>query len=151
MDDSFERDKQQRMDRFRERFWEDNPYALSLLKGHLLVEEVLEEIIVSACKNPSAAYDARMSFYSKTKLAEAISGDDSAAWRCVERLNSARNELAHGRDDASLEEKIDALIRTTRTSYPQATWYEERVANLELAVIVVHAALSRVAMDRLRS
>jgi hypothetical protein len=50
MEDQFERDRQERKDRFLERFWEDNPYALSLLKGHLLVEEVLEEIIVSAVK-----------------------------------------------------------------------------------------------------
>ncbi len=98
--DDLERDE--RRNRFIDRFGEDNPYALSLLKGHLLIEEVLEEIIVSACRDSQPMYEARMSFFTKIKLAQAIDGQQSPVWNCMEKLNGARNELAHGRDEAVL-------------------------------------------------
>lgn len=151
MEDQFERDRQERRGRFRERFWENNPYALSLLKGHLLVEEVLEEIIVSGCNDPSAVYEARLNFYSKTKIAQAIAGISSPAWHCSEKLNSARNELAHGRDAKVLEEKIDALIRACRQAFPDVTWQGDRLPDLDLVIVAVHASLSRIAADRLRA
>jgi hypothetical protein len=151
MEDSFERDRKARQKRFLDKFWEDSPHALDLLKGHLLIEEVLEEVIASACRLPATMYEAKMNFFNKVKLAQAICGEAIPAWRCAEKLNVTRNELAHGRNDSVLLEKIDSFIAVTRQGYSDGTWGDDRQHNLEIAVIVVHAALSRVAADRMRA
>ncbi|WP_407910642.1 hypothetical protein [Lysobacter claricitrinus] len=135
------------MDRFFERYEQDHPYAICLLKSHLLAEELLEEIIASVCKNPDTAREARMSFFSKLKLAEAIDGTDTQMWNCIENLNAARNELAHGRDMAHLERKIDKLVESVRRSYTKVTFAGDRGRDLEMAVIVLNGALSRTAVE----
>jgi hypothetical protein len=145
MDPKIVAEKDKRFQRFTDGFWEDNPYALDLLKGHLLVEEVLEEIIFAACRKPESARESRMSFYTKAKLAEAIAGVDSPVWPCIESLNSARNELAHGRALEKLEAKIDAYITCTRHRYPETSWGSERGINLTWAIVSTHAAISGVA------
>lgn len=144
-----ERDK--RFQRFQDGFGEDNPYALDLLKGHLLVEEVLEEIIFTACRKPDVARDSRMSFFTKAKLAEAICGVNSPVWTCIEHLNAARNELAHGKCLGRLEAKIDSYIACSRQSTPVVTWDEERQANLVIAIISTHASISGVAAGYLEA
>ena len=138
-------DKDRRFQRFKDGFEEENPYALDLLKGHLLVEEVLEEIIFAACRKPDIARDSRMSFYTKAKLAEAICGVPSPVWQCIEHLNHVRNELAHGKNLPRLESKIDAYLSCSRQQFPRVTWESERLDNLVLAIISTHAGISGLA------
>lgn len=135
----------ERMDRFFQRYEAEHPYAICLLKGHLLAEECLEEIIVSVCKCPDAALDAKMSFYSKLRLAQAIDGSETPMWNCLEKLNVARNELAHGRNMEHLEGKIDKFVNLVRESFPEISLENSRADDLELAVVALNGALSRIA------
>lgn len=151
MEDQYERERKARRDAFYERFWSDNPYALSLLKGHLIVEEVLEEIILSGCKNAAAMRELRLAFHIKAKLAQAISGVDSPVWTCVEKLNSARNELAHKEDISALELKVDAFITVCRNSYPQLSWENDRIKDLDWSAMATYAALSRIVVNALQA
>jgi hypothetical protein len=139
------------MDHFFGKFGQEHPYALHLLQGHLLIEELLEEIVLSVCRDKDAALESRLSFFSKLKLAQAIDGTDSKVWPCLEKLNLARNELAHGRDIGHLERKIDGLIDCVRISYQSVKWRETRQDNLALAIIVVNGALSRTSADHVHA
>jgi len=142
--------KQERMGHFFGRFGQEHPYALHLLQGHLLIEELLEEIVISVCRDKDAALESRLRFFNKLKLAQAIDGTDSNVWLCLEKLNMARNELAHGRDIGHLERKIDGLIDCVRNSYQSVKWRETRQENLALAIVVVNGALSRISDDHVQ-
>ncbi|QKE63317.1 hypothetical protein HNE05_08055 [Aquipseudomonas campi] len=70
---------------------------LTLLKCHLLSEEVLTKIISNAFKNPKYLNDARLTFSQKIKLARATGEANHAVWvwKALDLLNQARNELSH--------------------------------------------------------
>ena len=71
---------------------------LLVLKGHLLVEKFLTSLIESYCWRPQFFDDAKLSFFSKAKLARCFvmhPMPDDSIWDNVESLNGLRNELAH--------------------------------------------------------
>lgn len=140
-------DKEERLERFFERYEAEHPYALCLLKSHLLMEEALEEIIISVCRDPGSVRDAKLSFFQKLMFAKAIDGSSSGIWVCLERLNSARNELAHGRKISHLEKKIDSFLSTVTQHRPKFLLTGDRARDLELAVCGLHGGLSRVAFE----
>lgn len=85
---------------------------LTLLKSHLLLEEVLTKIISNALKNPKHMHDARLTFSQKIKLARA-SGEASHAvwvWKALDLLNQARNELSHNLAIEPAKAKIKKFI-----------------------------------------
>jgi hypothetical protein len=145
--DEHEQEKQRRFQAFQTRFEQESPYAMDVLKGHLLVEEVLQEIIEHACNRPERVSDAKITFFAKNKLAEAICGHESPVWGCIENLNSVRNELAHSMGTAKLELKIDRLIASTKVAFPIVDWSQDRHFNLVMAIVAIHAYISRVAAN----
>jgi hypothetical protein len=151
MDTNPDHQKQERMHCFFEKFGQDHPYALHLLQGHLLIEELLEEIVLSACLDRDTAREARLTFFNKFKLAQAIDGVGSKVWPCLDKLNSARNELAHGRDIFHLERKIDGFVDCVRNNFQSVTWRDLREDNLAIGVVIVHGALSRIAAERVHA
>jgi len=83
---------------------------LLVLKGHLLVEKFLTSLIESYCWRPQFLDDAKLSFFSKAKLARCFimhPMPDDSIWDNVESLNRLRNELAHNWKT----NKREALIR----------------------------------------
>lgn len=93
----------------------DDP-ALVVLKGHLLIEELLNDIIENCCDLPQHVSEAKLSFIQKLKLARALVGKNMKGenvdepWRSLEELNSLRNKLAHHIEPRDLDKKIDAFI-----------------------------------------
>jgi hypothetical protein len=93
----------------------DDP-ALVVLKGHLLIEELLNDIIENCCDLPQYVSEAKLSFIQKTKLARAFLGKNikgeniDEPWRSLEELNSLRNHLAHHVEPKDLDKKIDMFI-----------------------------------------
>lgn len=85
---------------------------LTLLKGHLLIEEILTAVIVNGVKRPEHLDFVRMQFHQKMKLARALfPGDDyERVWAALKSLNDARNKLAHGLDQAATATAIKKLI-----------------------------------------
>jgi len=76
---------------------------LIILKGHLLIEEALEDVIGNIVAHKEIFDKARMSFYGKATLAQSMcwGQHENEMWKLIFGLNSLRNELAH-----SLESKI---------------------------------------------
>ncbi|MFJ4116998.1 hypothetical protein ACIPV9_11370 [Pseudomonas psychrophila] len=95
----------------------DDP-TLVVLKGHLLAEEILENLIKSKCQLPEVLDDIEIGFFLKIKIARALIGDShpnglilpDRIWGMLEALNSLRNELAHALEPKKLEAKIQRFI-----------------------------------------
>lgn len=111
--------------------------ALVVLKGHLLVEEVLEEIIKSNCYHPDKIIrdGTELGFFLKVRIAAALCPFDMhEMWAAAEALNSLRNCLSHRLEPEKKEARILAFItamgrcgRTENSDY-QSMASEERAA-----------------------
>ena len=86
--------------------------TLITLKGHLLVEELLDDIIESHCNNKSILKSIEIGFFVKLKLAAALSGRDdlSHGWSMCERLNALRNSLVHKLDHPIAKKRLDEFL-----------------------------------------
>jgi len=87
--------------------------TLIVLKGHLLVEESLNELFLRLLKSPTAIDDARLTFFQKVCVAQAIMDDVGGHphfWRSLKRLNAIRNKFAHKLDPSDTRQEISAFI-----------------------------------------
>lgn len=100
------------MSRIRKHMPDGEDITLIILKAHLLVEELLDEIIGEYCRNKQALKNVQISFSVKLKLAEALSGRDdlSHGWKMVEKLNSLRNALAHSLEHPLEKRRLDGFL-----------------------------------------
>ena len=90
---------------------------LALLKVHLVIEEVLTKIICKSMKNEIHIHNARLSFFQKCKITQALNEIDHAkwVWHALKLLNQARNELSHNLTTEELAEKIAAFTTYVKT------------------------------------
>jgi hypothetical protein len=71
-------------------------FTHTILKGHLVVDEKVNELIRAVCKKPEALDLRRMRFHEKVALLEAILGTQKHnIWVALARFNAIRNEIAH--------------------------------------------------------
>jgi hypothetical protein len=89
--------------------------ALITLKGHLLIEEILDDIIALHCRQPAVLADANIKFFVKSRFAQALVGDSvpDDLWPMIEALNSLRNDLAHKLESPKLESRVAKFISIT--------------------------------------
>lgn len=71
--------------------------VLIVLKGHLLVEQQLEQIIQKVVAHGAVLDEARFTFAQKVLLAKSMcwSHHESPIWNFIEALNTLRNDIAH--------------------------------------------------------
>ena len=82
---------------------------LVVLKGHLLLEEALEQLISASCDVPSELEKARLTFAQKLSLVCALSPILSDSDRSfVRKLNAMRNKMAHRLDGFDAEHELNA-------------------------------------------
>ena len=84
-----------------------------ILRGHLLVEELFDEIIAIALKDVSAIKDARLTFFQKLCIARGILGHEKNIfiWKSFKELNKLRNDISHKLPDATLSKKLDVVLK----------------------------------------
>lgn len=99
---------QAREERYRKHLPETDDVVLLTLKGHLLVEEILDVLIKSSCVEPQHFNDTEVRFFVKAKLARALHGPlfPDSMWLMIEALNTIRNDLAHNLESDKLKERI---------------------------------------------
>ena len=85
---------------------------LSLLKCHLLIEEVLIQLIERNLNHPDYLLKARLSFVQKMWIARSLYDLERRAWvwGAVKQLNEARNALAHGLEADEIGNKLEAFV-----------------------------------------
>lgn len=90
--------------------------SLQLLKGHLLIEELLRDLVSTKVARPDVIDSQSAPSFNCSQiicLAEALcpAGQEGAwVWGAVRRLNSARNKLAHRLDYKVLNEDISKFV-----------------------------------------
>jgi hypothetical protein len=83
-----------------------------ILKGHLLIEEQLTQLISAGLPYPSPISKLRLSFFQKLGLAKAVAGKflDKDIYAAIKQINSIRNTLAHEVEPANVDELVMKLI-----------------------------------------
>ena len=111
-DFNLEEVKDKREGRIKAHLPKTNDLTILTLKGHLLVEEVLDEIVHAYCLQPSHLDGVDIRFQVKARLARALIGDilPKSMWAMVDALNSIRNDLAHRLESQKLRAKIAAFV-----------------------------------------
>lgn len=86
--------------------------ALVILKGHLVIEETLTEIIDTFVHHGEQLEGARLTFAQKVALARSMSLDEynNEMWQLVLAVNSLRNEMAHALQSSKRVTKTKALL-----------------------------------------
>lgn len=109
---------QRQLDAFR-RFLKLLPHGQDLtsviLKGHLLIEEQIKQIIDERVKKPEALSDARLTCHQAICIAEAFCPKEQYIWEPVKKLNRIRNELAHNAEPKGLDDQIDDFVNSVRS------------------------------------
>ncbi len=84
-------------DAFREQLAEVDELAQVILKGHLLIENALENIIGLIFFHPDHVFDAGVRFHQKVQIARAyaLRKNTNPIWSVIEAINTARNAIAH--------------------------------------------------------
>ena len=99
--------------RFRRLIPKSRDLTLILLKGHLLIEELLRDFLEGMSEHPSAVRDAKLTFFQRFRVAQALSvmPIEHKLWKLIRELNRLRNELSHHAEVRALEEEVDRLVR----------------------------------------
>lgn len=106
------------MIRFFQHLPRNGDVELTILKTHLLIEELLVTIITRAAKNPSAIEKAKLGFTQKMHLAQAFGNPAREAWLwgALRALNKTRNKLAHGLSATEIQQQCDSFVRLVEQS-----------------------------------
>ena len=83
-----------------------------ILRGHLLIEELLEALIDASLSDPAAIRDARLTFFQKLCLCRGLIGSSNEdLWKPIEALNGLRNAISHRLPDETLFNKLDPVLK----------------------------------------
>lgn len=92
------------------------------LKGHLKIEELLEEILSLYLFHTEHLEDARLGFFQKLCIARALAlrKNQVPIWKLIAAINALRNDLAHSKSGQKRQQKISTIrqlyIEETRES-----------------------------------
>lgn len=87
---------------------EEGDESLIVLKGHLLIEELLFTIVSRSSALPAALEDARLSFFNLACVAKALVFEErtSYLWEAIFALNALRNVYAHNLEPRTRERHL---------------------------------------------
>ena len=87
--------------------------TMTVLKGHLLIEQRVREFISERMLSPTALDDARLSSYQAICLAEALTlpnTEPKQLWDSLRQLNTLRNQLAHNLEPERVQQRVERII-----------------------------------------
>jgi len=89
-----------------------------VLKGHLIIEEIFNEIIKSHCHDYASIRNANLTFYQKVHVVKALmSGFSEMAFPAILLLNRLRNDLAHNLDSNKKDKLINLFINESKSIF----------------------------------
>ena len=102
-------------DRFHKHLPRSNDLTLIVLKGHLLLEEIINNLLKEILPNPNAISD--FNFYFRLRLVRALlEQTNNDVLDAAEKLNNLRNKLAHHLEHPKIEKYIREFFRLVETS-----------------------------------
>ena len=92
--------------------------SLIVLKGHLLIEEMLFELGSLALEHPE--HLSKLSFHQLACLVHALVAEkpDDKCWELILQINSLRNRLAHKLEPPDLDQQIKRVLALDRQAQP---------------------------------
>lgn len=84
-----------------------------VLRGHLVLEELLYQWLHSHCLSPEHLDDARLRFSQLVPLVRALQKipvGPPSLWQSLSKLNTLRNALAHNLEPPRLSEKVSDFV-----------------------------------------
>jgi vacuolar-type H+-ATPase subunit I/STV1 len=114
--------------------------VLVILKGQLLIEEQVKQIVKQRVSYFSVLNDARLSFSQQISLAHALVGNevDPWIWSSLKKIGALRNKIAHEMEADSLTKEIEKFIN----SVPGLFENTETQDQLELKLWLLFANVS---------
>ena len=95
---------------------EGSDVSLFVLKGHLLIEWVLDRIVKNHSLHPDYIDEAKLSFYHKVFVARALSpagaAETDTEWVSVLKFNTLRNDFVHSLESDKRNLKMDAFLNS---------------------------------------
>ena len=94
--------------------------SLVVLKGHLLVEEMLKELTSTLLPNANHLEDARLSFHQLARVVRSAAPTKSndKCWELILALNSVRNNLVHNLESPKLKSQLRVLFALAERVQP---------------------------------
>lgn len=121
---------------------------LILLKGHLLIEELLRSYIDRTLPNPAAFQHKQFLFAKVLMVCRSLTPPKIKSWTfdAAKKLNEVRNEAAHELDAFELQRKLEAFIdvvekHSKNSVFPPMARGETR---LSMAITDLYSELARV-------
>jgi len=89
-----------------------NDLTMVVLKGHLIIERILNGIVASHCNSPIYLSKARLTFSQMAHLAQSLMVVliKKGVFPAIHNLNKLRNYLAHSLDTSKTEELADKFV-----------------------------------------
>jgi len=84
--------------------------TFSILKTHLLIEELLRTYLERQCAHPTVMRNAKLTYAQILQIARAFCpnvDEDYWVWKAMGDLNKLRNELAHKLEPAEFDKKVE--------------------------------------------
>jgi hypothetical protein len=135
-------------DRITRLLMEFDEFSQTAIKGHLLIEERLSQILDLAIGKPEILSKARLTFVQKLRLVQALSFLDPKddMWEVAITLNRLRNEMAHQLDSPKIDDIMKDIYRLIQFAAPAPSDSPRKVdaikmESLALAVIFAHGFL----------
>lgn len=124
--------------------------SLITLKGHLLVEEILGDLLLAKCKDQEPLRNLDLGFYKKLALVRALYADrlndeivlPTRTWECVEALNALRNEFAHKLESKAVDTKLERFISLAFDQVKKPAILLSKAQELRMAIESLHAFLA---------
>jgi hypothetical protein len=115
----------------------DADITLQVLKGHLILEETLRDLLDALLVNPSALRGEKgisLSCHQVICLAHALTPIpfDSYCWlwASAKQLNGLRNDIAHKLAPSGVEKKLNSFISTVMESEPDFAILHDQLPTL---------------------
>jgi hypothetical protein len=122
--------KETALDRYAKYLPETDDPTLVVLKGHLVIEELLHSLAAGHCANPNSLAKARLTFGQVTYVAQALLQlpADAPWWEPVLALNKVRNSLVHELEPHAFESHMSALygLCKPKDAEPLQNWKEPK-------------------------
>lgn len=121
MDNAEEPKLNKYLDAFQKHLTEVDELSQIVLKGHLIIESALDNIIEIIFFHPEHILEKRFAFLQKVAVCRSLClrRDRETTWDVIEAVNAVRNEVAHRLDRAKFKPKMDRLRELYRKEgYP---------------------------------
>ena len=123
----------------------DNDLSLLVLKGHLLMEERLFDLLERSVRNPEYVKRANLRTGQLIAVVAGLhwSPDRAWVWHMAWGLNKLRNELSHRLESKDLTRLIDEFLKPVADRVPEGARFfgDSPAGRLRAGICFLHGAL----------